>query len=212
MFKSLEKMPYFTIGGLANLLNKPSDYCSIVASRWRKRGYILAIKKGVYVTTEYKNRHIEDLDYLSSVATLIDPSSYVSSEYILQRYNILTEATYTVTSVTTKTTRSYKNNIGRFYYKNIRPELFKGYITKDYNGVAIKEAPLEKALFDYMYFRPLYHKGRKIKYDIAEEFRLNLDVFTPEQIEAFGKLCKESEIRKMDLVRKNFEETIWSHH
>lgn len=209
ILKTLETQAYFTLAGLSTLINKPPHYCSMLVDRWKARGYLLTIKRGMYVTREYHIRHVGDLDYTSSIAYLIDPASYLSLEFVLQKYNVLTEAIYTVTSVSLKTTRNCKNDLGRFYYKSIKQALFNGFVVKNYNGMTIKEASLEKALFDYMYFRPLYHEGRKIKADIAEELRLNLEVFSKEQVESFNTICKNSKIKKMELVSNNFMEHIW---
>jgi predicted transcriptional regulator of viral defense system len=208
--KDLEKLPYFTIEGLITLLGKNPHECSVVLNRWKKKGYILKVKRGYYVTKEYVTRHIGDYDYMSSIASLIDPNSYVSLEFVLQNHSILTEAVYAVTAVTLKTTRKYHSDLGDFYYKNIKPKLFGNYIIKNYNGLTVKEATLEKALFDYMYFRPFYQKGRRFKYNIAEDLRLNLEVFTQEQIDAFNKLCTDSGIKKMVSISKNFEEYKWN--
>lgn len=208
--EKLARLPYFSISGLKNLIERSSHECSVILNRWRKRGYILKIKKGHYVTKTYVNRHLGDFDYMLSIAGIINPNSYASMEYVLQQHNILTEATYTVSCVTSKTTRRYHNDIAGFYYKNIRPELFNNYITKTSNGMIVKEATLEKALFDYLYFRPFFHKGRKIKYNVAEDLRLNLDVFTADQIERFNALCQESGIKKMVLLSQNFKEYGWN--
>ena len=209
LIRELESFSYFTIEGLSNLTNEPKNYCKLIINRWKKRGHVLKLKRGVYVTQEYYKRHIGDLDYTASVAGLIEPVSYLSLEYVLQKHNILTDATYTITSVTTKTTRRVINDVGGFYYKHIKDALFTNYQTRNYLGQTIKEAPLEKALFDYMYFKPLADKGQKISLNIAEELRLNLDVLTEEQVGLFKNLCETSGMQKMRLIYDNFKEYVW---
>ena len=208
----LENLPYFTFEGLATMAGKPHDQCKVMVNRWRKRGYLMRIKRGIYTTREYYKRHMGDLYYMSSIASIIDPLSYVSLEYILQKNNILTEAVYSVTSVTPKTTRKTKNDFGRFYYRSIKRELFGGFTTTDYKGINVNEATAEKALFDYMYFRTLPNMAKKPDFNVAEDLRLNLDDFSKDQVKDFNKWCDISNVRKMMFIKQNFEEYVWKNH
>ena len=209
LLSELEKLPYFTFEALSRLSEKPYKQCWQMVNRWRKKGYLTKLKKGIYTTKSYYGRHISDMDYIPSIASILNPISYLSLEYILQKHNILTDATYTITSVTTKPTTKYLNDVGGFYYKSIKTSLYAGFICKNYYGITVNEATLEKALFDYMYFRPIYNRGRVIKTDVVEELRLNLEVFTEEQITSFSNWCEVSGLRKMRLVNQNFKENIW---
>ncbi len=53
-------------------------------------------------------------------------------------------------------------------------------------GVPYAQASVAKALFDYLYLRPLPADLDPRHYNLAEELRLNLDELTPEER---GRIC-----------------------
>jgi hypothetical protein len=59
--------------------------------------------------------------------------SYLRLEYVLQKYSILSESVFAFTSITVKTGRTYRNDLGDFVYRNIKKDLFSGFdlIEKD---------------------------------------------------------------------------------
>ncbi len=207
--RELSTLPYFTAQTLAKITGANSNTNNKLLSRWTKNGKVMRIKRGMYVAEDFYNFHNNDFGFIQAISTIINRLSYTSLEFVLQKYNILTEVTYTVSAVTTKKSSRVANKLGNFYYKSIDPKLFGGYITKDYFGIIINEATLEKALFDYLYFRPIYGLLRSFKLNLAEELRLNIDLLTPEQISKFGDWCIKSEKTKMKMVLKNFMEYVW---
>jgi len=192
----LTKLPYFRTSHLEAFLpylKKTSLYQKI--SRWLKKGEIIELKKGYYVTKEYKEKNISDPNYLFYLANILRYPSYVSSAYILQKYDIPTEITYPITSVTTKTTRIYANSLGNFIYYSISPKLYKGYNRQLFKTEPIYVASLAKALFDYLYFK---YAKRKIKADeIILRERLNLENFKKNDIKEFKKYCRLANKKKL---------------
>ncbi len=151
---SLDRMPYFTIEAVKQLLEETSpDDGSIRTTiyRWTKAGDIVRLKKGVYMTRRFYEAHRSDEEFASMVSAILIPQSYLSLEYILQRNNILTDITYPITAVTLKQTRVFENKLGTFSYRNIKPALYHGFTFSEYSGIPIAKAPLAKALFDYLY-------------------------------------------------------------
>ncbi len=193
--RELAILPYFTTQTLAKLTGSSANTNNTLLTRWNKSGRIIRLKRGLYTTQTFYTHHISDFDFIPSMSALINRLSYVSLEYVLQKHNILTEATYTISAVTTKKSTRVRNKLGIFYYKSIIPNLFAGYTTGNYHGIVINEDTLEKALFDYLYFRPLYGLLRNFKINLAEELRLNIDLFTPEQMTNFETWCKESQLK-----------------
>ena len=192
MDKTLEKLiklPYFRTSHLEALLphlKKPSLYQKI--SRWLKGGEIIELKNGYYVTKAYKEKNITDPNYPFYLANILRYPSYVSSSYILDKYNILTEVTYPITSITTKTTRTYINKLGNFIYYSISPKLYKGYERQLFKNEPIYVASLAKALFDYLYIK---YTRRKIKAEeIIDRERLNLENFKKSDIKEFREYCR----------------------
>lgn len=194
MNKTLEKLvklPYFRTSHLEALLpylKKPSLYQKI--SRWLGKGEIIELKKGYYMTKEYKEKNISDPNYLLYLANILRYPSYVSGTYILSKHDILTEVTYPITSITTKTTRKYTNQLGNFVYYSISPKLYKGYERQVFKTEPIYVASLAKALFDYLYIK---YTRRKIKADeIVSRERLNLESFGKNDIKEFKEYCRLS--------------------
>ena len=60
-----------------------------------------------------------------------------------------------VVSVTSKTTRRFKNIHGLFIYRSIQPGAFRGYVIEKHSGFDVLIAEPEKALADYLYFKTL---------------------------------------------------------
>lgn len=124
-------------------------------SRWKKKGWISPLKRGLYELAFPEIQNIPDL----FLANKIYSPSYVSLETALSYYSIIPEVSMAVTSVTAKTTRQFKNAHGLFIYRSIRLEAFHGYIIEKHNGFDVLIAVPEKALIDYLYFKALSDKA-----------------------------------------------------
>ncbi len=120
-------------------------------SRWKKQGWIGALRNGLYELTFPESRGIPDF----FMANKMYAPSYISLETALSYYSIIPEVSMGVISVTSKTTRRFKNSHGLFIYRSIRPEAFHGYIIEKHNGFDVLIAEPEKALADYLYFKTL---------------------------------------------------------
>ncbi len=211
---SLESFPYFTIEAVKLLLGDESVAAGTIQTalyRWMKAGQIIQLKKGVYMTRRFFEQHRADADFAPMVSAILIPQSYLSLEYILQRHAILTEMTYPVTAVTLKQTRVFENKLGTFTYRNIKAELYQGFIFSEYMGIPIARATVSKALFDFLYLRPWKGSRRLAGYNLAEDLRLNLeDLPESDQVE-FATFVEISNSKKMDRILKNLRKTVWRH-
>ena len=174
-----ETIPYFTIEGFRQATGMETPGQSrVLLYRWSKAGHILPLKKGVYMTRRFFERHRGDNDFAMAISAILVPQSYLSLDFVLQRNNILTEITYPITCVTPKNTRKISNRIGTFWYRHIRLDLYEGFRISEYFGIRYAIASLAKALFDYLYLRPIPASFRTSRINLAEELRLNLDEFS----------------------------------
>ncbi len=185
------------------------DQTRMLLHRWVKAGKVLSLKKGMYMTSRFYELHVRDTLFTEAVSAIIFPQSYLSLEFVLQKHNILTEVTYPVTCITPKNTRKITNQIGAFWYRNIRSDLYHGFVAREYNGIRFFTACLAKALFDYLYLRPIPAKYRGEKIDLAEELRLNLDEIPKDERDEFSLYVEKSASRKMMEILNNFRRTIW---
>ena len=189
--RELLKLPYFRISHFESFLpylKKPSLYQKI--SRSLKKGSIIKLKKGFYTSKEYKEAHSSDPNYFYYLANILRHPSYVSGTYVLQNYGILTDITYPITSITTKTSRKYSNKLGDFIYYSISPKLYTGYQRLLYKDEPIYVASVAKALFDYLYLK--YFITKFSSEEIISRERLNLENFNKKDISEFEKYCKLS--------------------
>lgn len=191
----ISNLSYFGINTLSFIypeLSKTSLYSNI--KRWIKKGYLIQIKNGMYVTKEYMNRTQNISSYKEFIANRIKYPSYLSTEYVLQKYSILSESVYSYTSISLKSKNIYTNKLGKYIYRGINKELFTGFDIKDVGEYQIKEATRSKALFDYLYLK--LFRVSKITPDILLNLRLNLDEFSKMNIEEFEKYCNLTGIKK----------------
>jgi len=195
-----ERLPYFTIEGFRQIAGgdvADDAHARTALYRWVKAGHLLALKKGVYMHRRFYELHRQDAAFAPAVSAILLPQSYLSLEYVLQQHGILTEITYPVTAITIKNTRTILNSLGTFVYRHIQPDLYFGFQIMEAYGVPYAQASTAKALFDYLYLRPLPADLEPQLYNLAEELRLNLDEFTREQREEFaGYVFKSETIRK----------------
>jgi len=117
-----------------------------------KKKNIIKLRNNLY---SFAGEYINEMH----IANKIYEPSYVSLEYALSFYNIIPETIYSVTSVTTKTTREFIANNITYSFLHIKKPAFTGYIKKHINGQMALIAEPEKALADWLYFLSLGKKG-----------------------------------------------------
>ena len=163
------------------------------------------------MTRRFFEQHRADVDFAPMVSAILIPQSYLSLEYILQRNAILTEMTYPVTAVTLKQTRVFENKLGTFTYRNIKADVYQGFIFSEYMGIPTAQATVAKALFDFLYLRPWKGSKRLAGYDLVEDLRLNLEDFSENDQVEFSTFVEISKSKKMDQILKNLRKTVWRH-
>ena len=134
--KELESLPYFNKKEAIILIGKKGKNLDKKIEQLVKIGYLLLFKKGLYTTSSFYEKSDKSL-YSEYISNVLRSPSYLSLEYILAKENLIPEAVYTITAITTKTTRSYVN--------------FLGYKEKTWGDKKIYIASRAKALFDYLY-------------------------------------------------------------
>lgn len=203
----ISNLSYFDTNTLSLIypeLSRNSLYSNI--KRWIKQGYLIQIKKGMYVTKEYVLNVQDKSSYKEFLANKIKYPSYLSTEYVLQKHSILSDAVYAYTSVTLKSKNTYNNKFGRYIYRNITRKLFTGYEIKDRGEYSIYEATKAKALFDYLYLK--LYRIKNITEEVLLDLRLNLDEVDERDMEEFENYCKLTGIRKFIDLPNNLSKFI----
>ena len=217
ILSAFERLPYFTIEGFRQIAGDDvvdDAHARTALYRWVNAGHLIALKKGMYMHRRFYEQHRQDAAFAPVVSTILLPQSYLSLEYVLQQHGVLTEITYPVTAITIKNTRTIVNSLGTFVYRHIQPDLYSGFQIMEAYGVPFAQASVAKALFDYLYLRPLPANLEPQRYNLAEDLRLNLEELTRKQREEFAGYVLESvTIRKggakMRRILNNLEVHVW---
>lgn len=145
------KMYLFTLGDIKNLFPKEKDK-TIKNNfiRWLSKRYFVRLKRDLYEFVELGlDSKVPDL----YIANKLYAPSYVSMETALSIYSIIPDIAAGVTSVTSRSTRTFKNKYGAFFYRSCQNRAFTGYSLMSYEGFKVYFADKEKALADFLYFR-----------------------------------------------------------
>jgi len=110
-----------------------------------KKGAAVRLKAGLFAL-------VKNLPGDFTVANRLYFPSYVSLETACAYYNLIPEAVYSITSVTTKPTREFFALGKSFSYKRIKKESYTGYILKEVMGERFYLATPEKAVADFLWF------------------------------------------------------------
>jgi len=151
--------------------------------RWQQKGYISKIRNGWYCFSGNKSN--ENIPWLT--ANLIYKPSYISMDSALSFYNLIPEAIYTTTSITTKKTNNFRTPLGNYSYKHVKAEIFSFGQTlinfdttpvhpvagKINNGRKILLAEPEKAILDFFYINSKYNTEYEIEHLRLDETMLN---------------------------------------
>ncbi|MFZ2454998.1 MAG: hypothetical protein WAX07_00755 [Candidatus Altiarchaeia archaeon] len=147
-FESLG-LSVFSLDDLMKSFSGDRDTVKQQLSYWKKKGWVLNLKRGIYELA-YPRRTVKSDLYIAN--RLYEPS-YVSLETALSYYSLIPdEAMGSVTSVTTKATRELRNQYGSFSYRSIVERGFSGYSLIDVQGLPVKIAEPEKAFVDFLHY------------------------------------------------------------
>jgi hypothetical protein len=211
ILSSLEHLPYFTIQAVKQFFTNEGSKgtAQTAVYRWMKKDKLIKLKNGVYTSRKFFDLHHTDPDFPIMISSVLIPQSYISTHYILQRYSILTDVTYLITSITRKQSRMIENKLGSFQYSHIKDKLYTGYELTDYFGVTLAKATLAKALFDFLYLHPIPEKMLTKSINIADELRLNFDDLSKIDQEEFAEYVFLDGGPKMKAILTNFKEHVW---
>jgi len=175
---------------------------------WLKKGELIQLKKGFYVLKDRYQTEIDKDLYLEYLANQLVVPSYLSLEYVLAKYQILSEPAQSITSITTLTTRETVNQFANFRYYSVTRRLFTGFkASKRFYGSPVLEATKEKAVFDYLYLRFL--KDEPINQESIKNLRLNWENISSKEfvkIYSYLDFTNSQRVKKiLDLIKILFK-------
>lgn len=182
------------------MLEKDSNTLNANLKYWLKNSDLIALKKGTYIFKERYSQEIEKDDYLEYIANQLIQPSYVSLEYVMAKYQLLSEPVRAITSITVKNSREFYNKLGVWRYYSLPQKLFIGYKIKYFRGSPIAEATKAKAVFDFLYLR--FRRGIKANRQGIDDLRLNWENLNRgdlKELESYFELIPE---KRWELLKK----------
>jgi predicted transcriptional regulator of viral defense system len=195
-FKSVFKD--YPIFSLQDIEKSYPRFNKLNLQNWQKKGYIHKLRSQYYCFTD--EQPTEEKKYI--IANRIYKPSYVSLETALFYYSLIPEAVFTITSISTLKTNSFKNNAGNFTYNTLGASRFFGYRFVQNELFTFKIAEPEKALLDFLYLKNYITT-------IDDIVALRLNIVTLKQDFDFQKFCNYANLfnskvllRRVELIRK----------
>ena len=141
-----KKLFIFNSTNIRSLFGVSAVAASALLHRYKKRGFILQIKRGYYVFPDALSPDVY-------VANKLYAPSYISLEFALSYHGVIPETVYEITSVTTKATRRFEALGKIFSYRKIKKSAYTGYEIQKQQGLSFYIAHAEKAFADANYLR-----------------------------------------------------------
>jgi len=171
---------YFDLATVTQLTGERRLNMLMQLHRWCKEGQLLPLRRGVYAFPRMGGR--SELNPAELANKLYSPS-YISTYWALGYYGVIPEKVVTYTSVTSRYTRSFTNDLGVFIYRTLKSAVFFGYTSVQMGNKKVLMAEPEKALLDLWYLEDgLWDEQR------MESMRFqNFDVLDGEKLQRYAE-------------------------
>jgi len=161
-------------------------------SRLSKLGWLVRIKKGLYVVvTDIGSLASEDIS-LYAISQALNKHSYISFENALQFHGMFDQMLSAAGAVTFQRARRYKVRDTEFRFFRIKKSLYFGFSEERSDAGLVNIAHKEKALLDMLYFRSNAHYAGLV-WEKLREYKNVID---------FSLLIKYASRFSLDVVRQ----------
>lgn len=171
LIQKIKNIPksYFSFADLKKISDLSDESLKVAISRMIKSGEIIKLKKGVYASD------ISKINWESFAVETHSPS-YLSFEWALSKYNILSQKPVNLTLATTKRSKKITTPQNIIIYHHLQPKLFWGFIREDNYLLADPE----KAFLDLAYVS----LNGYAKFDVEE---MNLELLDKVKLKKYLK-------------------------
>ena len=149
-----KKLHVFGANDIRALFGLSDVAAASLLHRYKKQGFILHIKRGLYFFPDFLPPDVY-------IANKLYSPSYISLEFALSYHGVIPETVYEITSVTPKATRRFEKLGKIFSYRKIKKTAYTGYSAEKQGGLSFYIADAEKAFVDANYLR-LMNKQKPI--------------------------------------------------
>ncbi len=187
--EKMNNYPVFTASEARSIFFDQKNITNQIAF-WLKKGYLQKIRAGLYILNKAKN----EINPMVIAGKIYEPS-YLSLEFALNYYGIIPDIPGTYTSVTSRTTKYFKNSFGNFSYQKIKSDFFTGYETLIEKNVSFNIATPEKALVDLIY---LNKNTISDDFNFWKEMRIDEDFkFKQKKLDFYAKLLGDKKVSNL---------------
>lgn len=166
-----------------------------------KRDELVLVKKGLYMSSHTYLHETDKTKLTELLAGQLCQPSYISLEYVLEKHNLLSRPSTptAITSITTKSGRTFTNISGTFRYASIKPSLFLGFHEESLRDMSYRVATKTKALYDYLYLNSALARrnARQLKHQLFKELPIQWNNFTEKDFKEFDRYVWKSNSKKM---------------
>lgn len=182
------ELPFFDLALLVQSFDEKRETIRVQLSRWIKRGMVIGLRRGMYTLSGAYRR--VPLTAAGLAGQLYRPS-YLSGLWALGYHDLVPERVVWLTSVTPRVPRRFENPVGIFDYRNIKRELFFGYIAVRQREQEFFVAEPEKALLDHWHLTP----GEWTPARLSEMRYQHFEGVAPERLEAYAERFRSPRLR-----------------
>ena len=152
--------------------NSPKDKIARLVSA----GDLTRLKKGLFLPCSFENAAAASRVLIANV---LRGPSYVSLQTALSYYGMIPERVYSTRSMTTKRSKVYQTQLGRFDYSSVKPEYFSiGIKSLEADGVSFLIASPEKAICDMIVATPKLRiqSAKAMREYLEEDMRIDISI------------------------------------
>jgi len=178
------KKSYFSFADLRKISHLNDVSLRVTLTRMLKAGELKRLSQGCYCLDESK------VDFPKMALEIYRPS-YLSFEWVLGYYGILSQKSYSITLATMKRARRIELGDTTAEYHHLREDLFFAYVVRDGYLLARKE----KAFLDQAYLS----LNGYARFDAGE---MNLDLLDKKRMERYLKKFRSKRLERLLLNNK----------
>lgn len=144
----IQKEEVFDLPLLEVVSGQNRNTLKVQIHRWIAENKVMALRRGLYTLSD----RISAPKQGARLANLIASPSYLTGLWALSYYGLIPEAVYEYTSAVTSCKQHYENAYGRFSYRKLKADCFRGWEEVAYANTQIRIATPAKAVLDHLYW------------------------------------------------------------
>ncbi len=160
LLKYTHNLAWFDLATVVQLSGEKRESIINQLYRWTRANKLIALRRGMYTLAyPFAGSTVNP----AALAGVLYSPSYISGLWALSFYGLIPEKVNIYTSVTSRTPREFKNQLGCFRYQHVKQELFFGYVPVMLNNSEVMLGTPEKALLDFFHLQKGAWTGSRIR-------------------------------------------------